>query len=235
MNTPIFGRIYRVSGNLSVRISNGAIDKFLSQSAVEKSDSKDVHMSVLKVLPNVLKSSIDVEILPDFLKGKDGKLSAENGINKDVLVHRLYGAVDIDGMIYSVKITLKENTKTREATNTHSYEATKIELLAGTLVKPEGDNPNTNNSIHAEKLLAGQHGDVTKTSPRNSNNSISAAKLLKDIGMSYNPSEKILDANEKRNTTIREYRIYHGDSVISNESDVELTDSIRFFRSSKGE
>lgn len=114
MNTPIFGRIYRVSGNLSVRISNGAIDKFLSQSAVEKSDSKDVHMSVLKVLPNVLKSSIDVEILPDFLKGKDGKLSAENGINKDVLVHRLYGAVDIDGMIYSVKITLKENTKTAQ-------------------------------------------------------------------------------------------------------------------------
>ena len=85
MNTPIFGRIYRVSGNLSVRISNGAIDKFLSQSAVEKSDSKDVHMSVLKVLPNVLKSSIDVEILPDFLKGKDGKLSAENGIKRTFL------------------------------------------------------------------------------------------------------------------------------------------------------
>ena len=106
--------------------------------------------------------------------------------------------------------------------NAHLYEAIKIESLAGTLVKPLGDNPNTNDSIHAEKLLAGQHGDVTKTSPRNSNNSISAAKLLKDIGMSYNSSEKILDANEKRNITIREYRVYHGDSVISNESDVEL-------------
>lgn len=66
-------------------------------------------MSVLKVLPNVLKSSIDVEILPDFLKGKDGKLSAENGINKDVLVHRLYGVVDIGDKTYCVKITLKED------------------------------------------------------------------------------------------------------------------------------
>ena len=33
----------------------------------------------------------------------------------------------------------------------------------------------------------------------------------------------------------REYRVYHGGSVISNESDVELTDPIRFSRSSKGE
>ena len=203
--------IEETGGKGEVRISNGAIDKFLSQSAVEKSDSKDVHMSVLKILPNVLKSSIDVETHPDFLKGKDGKRSAANGINKDVLVHRLYGAVDIDSMIYRVKITLKENTKTREATNTHSYEATKIELLAG------------------------QHGDVTKTSPRNSNNSISAAKLLKDVEMSYNPGKKILDASEKRNTTIREYRIYHDNSVIFNESDIRVTDHIRFFRSSKGE
>lgn len=29
----------------------------------------------------------------------------------------------------------------------------KIELLAGTLVKPKGDNPNTGNSISVAKLL----------------------------------------------------------------------------------
>ena len=109
MNTSICGRINRVSGNLSVRISNGAIDKFLPQSAVEKSDSKYVHMSVLKVLLNVLKASIDVETHPDFLKGKEGKRSVGNGIKKDVLVHRLYGVVDIGDKTYCVKITLKED------------------------------------------------------------------------------------------------------------------------------
>ena len=104
-------------GKGDVRISNAAIDKFMSQSAVDKSDDKDVHMSVLKVLPEVLKNSIDVETHPDFLKGADGKRRPENGMNKDVLVHRCYGAVSIDGKPYRVKITLKENVKTRETTH----------------------------------------------------------------------------------------------------------------------
>lgn len=38
----------------------------------------------------------------------------------------------------------------------YSYEATKIELLAGTLGKPKGgDAPNANNSITLAKLLKG--------------------------------------------------------------------------------
>ena len=32
-----------------------------------------------------------------------------NGIKKDVLVHRLYGVVDIGDKTYCVKITLKED------------------------------------------------------------------------------------------------------------------------------
>jgi hypothetical protein len=211
-------------GKGDVRISNAAIDKFMSQSAIDKSDGKDVHMSVLKVLPEVLKNSIDVETHPDFLKGADGKRRPENGMNKDVLVHRCYGAVSIDGKPYRVKITLKENVKTRETTHTHSYEATKIELLAG------------------------QHGDVTMTSPRNSNsskqveefagtlvkpkgdnpntnNSISAAKLLENVVMSYNPGEKVLDASEKRSAGLREQRVYHGSGA----------DGVRFFRTANGE
>ena len=173
-------------GKGTVRISNAAIDKFLSQSAIDKSDNKDVHMSVLKVLPEVLKTSLDVETHPDFLKGENGKRNVENGINKDVLVHRCYGAVSIDGKPYRVKITLKENVKTGESTNTHSYEATKIELLAG------------------------QHGDVTRTSPRYSNNSITAAKLLNGVEMSYDSGKKLLDESKKRSERIREQRVYHG-------------------------
>ena len=75
--------------------------------------------------------------------------------------------------MYRVKITLKENVKTKEDKSAHSYEATKIELMAG------------------------QHGDVTMTSPRYSNSSISSAKLLKDVGMSYNPERKLLEESKK--------------------------------------
>lgn len=52
----------------------------------------------------------------------------------------------------------------RRSCRFHSYEATKIELLAG------------------------QHGDVTMTSPRNSNNSITATNLLKGFEKSYGTS-----------------------------------------------
>ena len=185
-------------GKGDVRISNAAIDKFMSQSAVDKSDDKDVHMSVLKVLPEVLKSSIDVETHPYFLKGEDGKRRPENGMNKDVLVHRCYGAVSIDGKPYRVKITLKEDPRDVSFPHvTHSYEATKIELLAGTWENHEGPSPNTNNSI-------------------------SAAKLLENVVMSYNPGEKVLDASKKRSAGLREQR-------------VGGADGLRFFRTANGE
>ena len=89
-------------------------------------------------------------------------------VNPDVMIHRLYGAVDIAGKIYRVKVTLKENVRTKESSKAYSYEATKIELLSG------------------------QSGDVTMTSPRNDNNSILTAKLLKDIEKSYGKGVKLL-------------------------------------------
>ena len=136
----------------------------MSQSAVDKSDSKDVHLSVLKVLPKVIRESVDAEQHADFKKGEDGVRSAENGINPDVTIHRLYGAVRMDGKVYRVKVTLKEDSaRSRDPKKAYSYEATKIELLAG------------------------QHGKDPETGrfPRNSNNSIIAANLLKGVEKSY--------------------------------------------------
>lgn len=182
-------------GKRLVRISNTALDKYLSQKAVDKSDSQDVHLAVLKVLPSVLKESIDAETHPDFIKGADGERRTDNGINKDLLVHRCYGAVNIDGKIYRVKITLKEEARNKDLPHkAYSYEATKIELLAGTLVKPEGDNPNTNSSqmepLEAIDAQAQGHGS-------HSNNSISVANLLKNVEMSYDKGKKLLDESEK--------------------------------------
>ena len=211
-------------GKGDVRISNAAIDKFMSQSAVDKSDDKNVHMSVLKALPEVLKNSIDVETHPDFLKGEDGKRSPENGMNKDVLVHRCYGAVSIDGKPYRVKITLKENVKTRETTHTHSYEATKIELLAGQHGDVTMTSPRNSNSSKQVELSAGTWENQEGPSP-NTNNSISAAKLLENVEMSYNPGVKVLDASKKRSVGLREQRVWHGSGA----------NGLRFFRTANGE
>ena len=195
-----------------VRISNTALDKYLSQKAVDKSDSQDVHLAVLKVLPSVLKESIDAETHPDFIKGADGERRTDNGINKDLLVHRCYGAVNIDGKIYRVKITLKEEARNKDLPHkAYSYEATKIELLAGTLVKPEGDNPNTNSSqmepLEAIDAQAQGHGS-------HSNNSISGTNLLKKVEMSYDKGKKLLDESEKMGISIENQRKI-SDSVVN--------------------
>ena len=169
-----------------IRISNTAIDKYLSQSAVDKSDSKDVHLAVLKVLPDVIRESVDAEQHADYKKGEDGVRSKENGINPNVTIHRLYGAVSLGDKVYRVKVTLKEDTKSeRTAKKAYSYEATKIELLAGTLGKPEGDAPNTNNSITLANLLKG----VEK--------SYGGGKFFDNDGEVFRTSDEENDVNEQ--------------------------------------
>ena len=92
-------------------------------------------------------------------------------MNEHVTIHRLYGAVNVDGKMYRVKVTLKKDRTNNEPQKAYSYEATKIELLAGQ---------------HEEAVI----------SSRNSNNSITAAKLLKDVEKSYGSGEKLLDSSK---------------------------------------
>lgn len=170
-------------GKGKISISNNAVNKFLSESAVGKSENKDIYQAVLKVLPNVIKTSIEAEEHPDYKKGEDKVRKVELGINEDILVHRLYGAVDIDGKTYRVKVTMQEFKDANETNRAHSYEATKIELLAGTLV------------------------DTSKRSTDpNTSNSIKATNLLKGVEKSYDKGVKLLDASE----VIREQRAFHG-------------------------
>jgi hypothetical protein len=169
-----------------INISNTAILKYLTKSAIEKSIDKDIHLSVLKVLPRVIEESIDAEQHPDYKKGTDGNRSIENGINNDVMIHRLFGAVEIGGKTYRVKTTIKENVKTKENKKAYSYEVTEIELLDG------------------------QHKDVTMTSFRNSNNSIEGAKLLQDVESSKEKGKKLLDYSKVVDENGEPSIVYHG-------------------------
>ncbi len=205
-------------GKGDIRISNAAVDKYLSQSAVDKSESKDVHLAVLKVLPDVIRESVDAEQHADFKKGEDGVRSAENGVNPNVTIHRLYGAVRMDGKLYRVKVTLKENTRTKETPKAYSYEATKIELLEGSLSQTEGSH-NLEPSNSKSEVSAGQHGNVsglTSTFPRYSDKSITAAKLLNGVEKSYDGGKFFEDYNKIREQFIGEKgaeRADHADEV----------------------
>ncbi|WP_337482202.1 LPD23 domain-containing protein [Prevotellamassilia timonensis] len=205
-------------GKGDIRISNAAVDKYLSQSAVDKSESKDVHLAVLKVLPDVIRESVDAEQHADFKKGEDGVRSAENGVNPNVTIHRLYGAVRMDGKLYRVKVTLKENTRTKETPKAYSYRFTKIELLEGSLSQTEGSH-NLEPSNSKSEVSAGQHGNVsglTSTFPRYSDKSITAAKLLNGVEKSYDGGKFFEDYNKIREQFIGEKgaeRADHADEV----------------------
>ena len=134
-------------------ITKTALGKYIDRSAVNKSTSRDVHYSVLRVLPDVINNSIVGETHPDYIKGADGVRRIENGQNQYVTIHRLFGAVTIDGKDYRVKTTLREYKDKNRISKPYSYQVTEIELLAGNLANTENIDPGTNNSISAANLL----------------------------------------------------------------------------------
>ena len=142
-------------GKGEIRISRKAIEKFTSETSVNKSEDKDIHMSVLIKLPELIREGVEAESHPDYKKDRNGFRSVTNGINKNVTMHRVYSAAGIGDSIYRVKITLKEDRTQGATRKTYNYEATKIELLAGQTEPPVGDSRNSNNSISVAKLLNG--------------------------------------------------------------------------------
>ena len=132
----------------SISISGAAVEKYLSGKAVEKSDNNDVHLSALRMLPQIIKNSIVGEIHKD----------RDNNTNiKDVV--RLFSAVSIDGKTYRVKTTVKRYNDANTKSKAYSYEVTEIELLegeSGTSHTQSADSaPTSNNSITAANLLKG--------------------------------------------------------------------------------
>ena len=105
---------------------------------------------------------------PDYLKNEKGERDT-SGYNPNVLIHRLYGAVNIDGKDYRVKTTVKENLESN-TNKAYSYDVAEIELLDGQTGTPEANH-------------------------RKSNNSITTANLLKNVEKSYDPGKKLLDVS----------------------------------------
>lgn len=183
-------------------ISKKAIDKYLSESAVKKSENLDTHLSVLSKLKDVIHESIEAEIHPDYKKGEDGLRSVENGYGEGVLVHRLYGAVELDGKTYRVKTTMQE-FRGGEENKPHSYEVTKIELLDSPGKRENPDRPPSdasNNSIDNKIELPDTPGTAVlpDSSPLDMtpSNSIDTAKLLQGVGKSYDSGKKLLDESK---------------------------------------
>ena len=200
-------------------ISKAAIDKYLSNSAISKSDDPFVHLSVLKKLTDVIHESIEAEIHPDYKKGEDGIRGVENGYGEGVLVHRLYGAVEIDGKTYRVKTTMQE-FRGGEENKPHSYEVTKIELLDSPGKRENPDRPPLVSSSNSKNITSegSEKANESDSLPLNSttNGYISTAKLLQGVEKSYDSGKKLLE--ESKNLTDGEtFFRKEGDGVVTPE------------------
>ena len=120
--------------------------KSLSAVAINKSTNKSAHLFLMNVLPEVIENCVDAEIHPDYAK-KDGVRTTERLGSLDKLVHRMYGAVEYDGDIYRVLVTMFEYRDARnrpycyeikETTLSQSVPATSLEPAPLGNSSPEG-------------------------------------------------------------------------------------------------
>lgn len=163
-----------MSDGFKYLIDDTSIEKYLSESSTTGSDNLGVHLATLKVLPRVINRSILAETHPDYGK-VNGQRSADNGVNNpNMLVHRLYGAIDIDGQLYRVKTTLHERYNADD--RAYDYMVTNMELVISGSSTSDALTSSTNKHTSTERLAV--------------------AKLLKGVEKSYESGKLLLDESE---------------------------------------
>ena len=141
-------------GKGEINISNKSVDEMLNLNQRGKSSSNEVHYAALTKLREIIHDSEIVDAHPDFGKDENGKRTPLAGINKDVNIDVLYGALRFKGEIYRVKTTIKRFIDENAKAKAYAYDVQKIEVLPGI-----ADNSNNatvskgNTSITGDILL----------------------------------------------------------------------------------
>ena len=187
-------------------ISKNKIEKQLSVSAVGRSENLGVHLAALTKLPEIISESIEAEIHPDYKKGADGQRKPENGVNNAALIHRFYGAAEIDGKIYRVKTTMEEFVDDNRPNTPHSFEVTKIELL-------EAPSASTDNGSGQPLAMTSNNSDEAQGSASSIRESrLGTTKLLENVEKSYDAGKKLLDESGLAEEPTYEYRWRDGEA-----------------------
>ena len=150
----------------------------------------------------------DVILMVNYILGLNngGGNGSGNGSNANIEMHRLYGAAKIEDNTYRVKVTLKAYPHSSDVTKAYNYEAIKIELLEGSL----------------------RESDLNVTLPRTTNNSITLAKLLKNVEKSYEKGKKLLDHSRVLDENGEPLVLYRGQMSHANTPFVNHGDGIYF-------
>lgn len=169
-------------------ISNKSIKEFFEGSAWRnsKSNEKAAYLSVMQNIHKVLEGCVEVEVHPDYIqKDENGKRMPNGNISDNVIMHRYYGIVNVDGKPFGVTFVLKETREQRQSNPIYAYvlDADKIKIDS------LGDTSKEGNS-HSEPLYAPSE-------------SISLAKVLKDFEKSYDKGKNLLEASREETERIQ--------------------------------
>ncbi len=165
-------------------ISGKAIEVSLSSKHQAKSVNKRVHLSLAEHVDEVIANSIEVEEHPDYQKNERGERDTQK-VNGGALMHRFYGAVTIDGKPYRVMTLMREEKRSNGMRNgVHAYEVQKIEVLDETPNTPNGTD-GLNSELEASSAVA---------------------KLLQNVGKSYEKEKKLLDESKISDESTDLYR-----------------------------
>ena len=155
------------------KISKKAIKKYIQSS--KESENISIHLSTLKMLPQIIDESIEVEIHADYTKTQN-KRTIDNPIDRTVLIHRFYGVILASNYSYRVKTTIKEYREVTKYNKPYSFEVIKIELL---------DFIESNSSISIANGPNSQGGL-----------SINIANVLQNVEKSYDKGKFLLEESK---------------------------------------
>ena len=180
-----------------VRISNKSRDKLLHSISNYEIGLQKAYIKAIPYVVPLIKSSLLLEEHRDRKKVEGNNRIATSPSDPAIeKVQRLYGCLSINSTLYRVKTTIQVLRLENMIGKYHGYDITEIELLSPkprTITMSEDHVALLSSSI--EEMLNPKTATPIegRLQPLNSN-SISLAKLLKGVELSYEPSVKLLDA-----------------------------------------
>lgn len=180
-----------------ILISRTAKKKLVYEMSNLYNEDRFAYMQAIPYIEELVQKSVLLEEHRDRVKNDAGIRHYANEEDRNVdKVQRLYGAFQHNSQLYRVKTTIQVFKEAQGTSIHHGYDITEIELLSPKLrnmAKPAIYVALNNSSI--DELLNPKTATPIegRLQPLNSN-SISLAKLLKGVELSYEPNVKLLDA-----------------------------------------
>ena len=146
---------------------------------------------------------------PDYIKNEHDERDTSL-INDKALMHRFYGAVDVDGVPYRVMTLMREERNPIVGNGIHAYEVQKIEVL-------DEETPNTPNGVgsHPQSEIA---------------SSYPLTNILKNVEKSYDSGKLLLDESAKEDRNRERQNTQNGGGrarfMVSSERDADYMDAV---------